>query len=81
VTDYDLRNHAADIDTSRVAVHIMSGEYDHSGTAELGKQASEAIAGSSWTFMEAVGHFPMSENPQAFIDYLLPILDTIGTDS
>ena len=81
VTDYDLRDHAGDIDTSRVGVHIMSGEYDHSGTAELGKQASDAIAGSSWIFMEDVGHFPMSENPQAFIDYLLPILDTIGTDS
>jgi len=27
--------------------------------------------------MKGVGHFPMSENPEAFIDYLLPILDQL----
>ena len=29
--------------------------------------------------MTGVGHFPMSENPQAFIDYLLPLLDRIAS--
>jgi hypothetical protein len=27
--------------------------------------------------MPGVGHFPMSEHPQAFLGCLLPILDTI----
>lgn len=75
--DYDLRNSASGIDTSQVGVHILSGEYDYSGTSELGREAHEAIAGSTWTEMKGVGHFPMSENPQAFIGYLLPILEQI----
>ncbi len=77
VEDFDLRSSAGEIDTNRCGVHILSGEYDYSGTSELGKEAHEAIAGSTWVEMEGVGHFPMSENPEAFIRYLLPILDQI----
>ncbi len=76
--DYDLREVAGEIDTNRVGVHILSGEYDCSGTSELGREAHEAIAGSSWQEMKGVGHFPMSENPAAFKSYLLPILDQIA---
>ncbi len=81
ISDYDLREQAGEIDTSDVAVHILSGEYDHSGTSELGKEAHAAIAGSSWQEMKNVGHFPMSENPEAFISYLLPILETVLNDA
>jgi pimeloyl-ACP methyl ester carboxylesterase len=28
--------------------------------------------------MKGLGHFPMSENPEAFLKYLLPVLDKIG---
>ena len=76
--DYDLTDQAHKIDTNQVGVHILSGEYDYSGTSELGKAASEAIKGSSWAEMKGVGHFPMSENPEAFKRYLLPILDRIA---
>jgi len=78
VEDYDLRAAAGEIDTNKVGVHILSGEYDYSGTAELGQAAHEAIAGSTWVEMKGVGHFPMSENPEAFIQYLMPILDNIS---
>lgn len=78
VQDYDLTDRAHEIDTNQVGVHILSGEYDYSGTVELGKAASAAIKGSSWTEMKGVGHFPMSENPEAFKGYLLPILDELG---
>jgi pimeloyl-ACP methyl ester carboxylesterase len=27
--------------------------------------------------MEGVGHFPMQENPEAFVRHLLPLLDDI----
>jgi pimeloyl-ACP methyl ester carboxylesterase len=80
VADFDLRNAAGGIDTGQVDVHILSGEYDWSGTAELGREAHEAIPGSTWVEMKGVGHFPMSENPDAFIGYLLPILDRIAGD-
>jgi len=75
--DYDLRELAGEIDSNRVGVHILSGEYDYSGTSELGRAAHEAIPGSTWAEMKGVGHFPMSENPAAFMKYLLPILDRI----
>ncbi len=80
VVDCDLRETASGIDTSRVAVHILNGEYDTSGAMELGQAAHAAIAGSTWRGMDGVGHFPMSENPDAFMDYLLPILDRIVTE-
>ena len=77
ISDYDLRDEAHKIDTGEVAVHIMSGEYDASGTMEHGQAAHAAIPGSTWTGMNDVGHFPMSENPDAFLRYLLPILEKI----
>ncbi len=31
--------------------------------------------------MKEVGHFPMSENPQQFRRYILPVLERIRNDS
>ena len=76
--EYDLRRQAGEIDTNRIGVHILSGEYDYSGTCELGQAAHKAIPGSTWAEMKGVGHFPMSENPAAFLRYLRPILDQIA---
>ncbi len=77
IDDFDIRDTAAQIDTSRVGVHILSGEYDYSGTSELGREAHERIPGSTWTEMRGVGHFPMSENPLRFVEYLYPVLERI----
>ena len=77
LVDFDLRKTAERIDTSKVGVHILSGEYDASGTLEHGQAAHAAIEGSTWTRMEGVGHFPMSENPDVFIRYLLPVLERV----
>ena len=79
--EFDLSEVAAKIDTSQVGVHILSGEYDYSGRSELGQAAHAAIAGSTWREMPGVGHFPMSENPQAFKEYLLPVLDLIAANA
>ncbi len=76
--EFDLRGTAGEIDTNQVGVHILSGEYDYSGTSERGREAHAAIAGSTWVEMKGVGHFPMSENPEAFLQYLLPILEQIA---
>jgi pimeloyl-ACP methyl ester carboxylesterase len=77
LVDHDLREEAAAIDTSRVGVHLLTGEYDASATIEHGQAVHDAIAGSTFDVMEGVGHFPMAENPEAFIPRLLPILDDI----
>ena len=79
--EYDLTAVASEIDTNRCGVHILSAEYDCSGTAELGQAAHEAIAGSTFQEMKNVGHFPMSENPKTFLQYLLPTLDQVATGS
>ena len=75
--EYDLRAVAQEIDTNRLGVHIFSAEYDCSGTAGCGRAAHEAIPGSTFQEMKNLGHFPMSENPEAFLQYLLPALDTL----
>jgi len=76
--DFDLREVAGEIDTNKVGVHILSGEYDHSGTRELGLEAHNAIAGSTYAEMPNVGHFPMSENPVEFLRHLRPVLGAIS---
>jgi pimeloyl-ACP methyl ester carboxylesterase len=77
LADHDLTDEAAAIDTAKIAVHLLTGEYDGNATIEHGQAAHNAIAGSTFEVLDAVGHFPMSENPAAFIPRLLPILDSI----
>jgi pimeloyl-ACP methyl ester carboxylesterase len=81
MVDYDIRDRAAEIDTSQVGVHIFNGEYDYSGTVEAGLAAHHAIAGSTHTEMPGMGHFPMQENPTEFAGYLLPVLDKIRANT
>ena len=39
---------------------------------------ANSIAGCEVTIMKGLGHFPMSEDPQAFLTHLLPVLEKIG---
>jgi pimeloyl-ACP methyl ester carboxylesterase len=77
LVDHDLSDEAAAIDTERVGVHLLTGEYDASATIEHGQAAHDAIAGSTFDVMYGVGHFPMAENPEAFIPALLPVLEDV----
>jgi pimeloyl-ACP methyl ester carboxylesterase len=77
LVDHDLTDEAAAIDTNRVGVHLLTGEYDASATIEHGQAAHDAIAGSTFAAMNGVGHFPMAENPQQFLTHLLPVLERI----
>jgi pimeloyl-ACP methyl ester carboxylesterase len=78
LVEHDLTEDAAGIDTSRVQVHLLTGEYDASATLEHGRAAHGAIAGSTFTPMPGLGHFPMSEDPERFLTHLLPVLDAIA---
>jgi pimeloyl-ACP methyl ester carboxylesterase len=75
--EHDLTGVASDIDTSKVAVYILSGEYDYSAHPELGLQLTDQIAGSTFVPMPGLGHFPMAENYPLFKQYLMPVLDDI----
>ncbi len=80
MVDFDLRDVAGDIDTSKVGVHIFNGDYDFSGHVSGGLKAHQAIEGSTHTVMAEMGHFPMQENPVGFAEYLLPVLEEIKDD-
>lgn len=75
--EHDLTKTASTIDTSKTAVHVISGDYDWSATPELSEALANAIPGATYTRMAGLGHFPMSEDPERFKSYLLPILDRI----
>ena len=76
--DGDLRNGgAAPLADSDCPIYLLSGEYDVSATPEMGRELAELIGAAHFEVMKGVGHFPMSENPEAFRGYLLPVLDSI----
>ena len=59
---------------------MISGDYDWSATPELLLRSTLADAikeGATYTQMEGMGHFPMSEHPEAFKKYLTTLLATI----
>jgi pimeloyl-ACP methyl ester carboxylesterase len=72
--DSDFRGKVAAIDTGRCPVHLLTGEYDFSCTVDDSERTSRAVRGSRFTRMTELGHFPMSENPEHFRNYLLPVL-------
>ena len=76
--DHDLTGTAQQIDTSRVAVYLLTGEYDPSVSPEYTRRLAEQIEGASFTEMKGIGHFAMSENYPAFKGYLMPVLDEIS---
>jgi len=75
--DGDIRGRVAEIDTKRCPLFLLSGEYDYSCTPEETLGVAGSIAGSEATIMKGLGHFPMSENPEEFLKYLLPVLEKI----
>jgi pimeloyl-ACP methyl ester carboxylesterase len=75
--DHDLTGVAATIDTKKTALYVLTGEYDWSSTPAAGQALAAAVPGATFQVMPGVGHFPMSENPVRFRDYLLPVLDEI----
>ena len=76
--DSDLRGKLAGIDTRRCPLYLLTGEYDFSCTPEDTLRTAQSIPGTRVTVMKEVGHFPMSENPARFREYLLPVLEEIA---
>jgi len=75
--DHDLRVTARHIDTSRVAVYLLTGEYDWAATPAMSRELAGQIPGATYRTMEGLGHFPMSEDPARFLDYVRPVLQEI----
>ncbi len=76
--DGDFSERVHDIDTNITPLYLLTGEYDYSCSAQDTLNTAARIAGVEVRIMPGLGHFPMSENPQAFIEELLPVLDEIA---
>ena len=78
-TEGDLRNgQAAPLRDSSCPVYLLSGAFDVSATPEMGRELAELIGAAHFEVMNDMGHFPMSENPEKFRAYLLPVLEKIA---
>lgn len=76
--DGDLRNGlTAGLDMDECPLYMLSGEYDLSATPEMGAQLAEEVGATHFEVMKNLGHFPMSEDPEQFRTYLLPVLEKI----
>jgi pimeloyl-ACP methyl ester carboxylesterase len=77
--DHAMGETARQIDTSKVAVYLLTGEYDWSTPPALSQAVAAQIPGAFYQTMERLGHFPMSEDPEQFLRYLRPVLEQIHT--
>ena len=75
----DIRARIGAIDTGVCPLYMLTGEYDYSAAPGDTEAAAARIKGARVTIMRGLGHFPMSENPDAFLDYLRPVLEEIRT--
>jgi len=75
--DSDYRGQVDGIDTTACPVFLLTGEYDFSCTPEDTLRTADAIPGAEVTIMQQLGHFPMSENPDQFRRYILPVLEKV----
>ena len=73
----DILEQVERIDTGLCPLYMLTGEYDFSCTPEDSRITAERIPGASFEVMAELGHFPMSENPDQFRRYILPVLDRI----
>lgn len=76
----DFRERVKEIDTSVTPLFLLTGEYDYSCSPQDTLQTAAQIDGADVRIMPGLGHFPMSENPQAFVAELLPVLAEIAGD-
>ncbi|MGH3248647.1 MAG: alpha/beta fold hydrolase [Trebonia sp.] len=71
--DHYLRGEAHLIDTGRCQVRLLTGEFDYA-MVPISQTAAEEIPGATFTLMKGLGHFPMSEDHEQLMNYLLPVL-------
>ena len=73
----DIRARIGEIDTSICPLYLLTGEYDYSASPRDTEAAAARIKGAKFSVMKGLGHFPMSENAGAFLEYLRPVLEEI----
>lgn len=74
--DHDFRESNEKI-SGNVPIYFMTGVYDFACTPEMTEATANKVKGSETIIMEGIGHFPMSENPKVYKEYLMPVLEKI----
>jgi pimeloyl-ACP methyl ester carboxylesterase len=74
--DHDFREMNDQI-SGNVPIYMMTGVYDFACTPEMTEETAKKVKGSEAIIMEEIGHFPMSENPEVYKEYLMPVLEKI----
>ncbi len=77
--DGDVRGRIGAIDTTVCPLYLLTGEYDYSASPRDTEAVVARVKGARFVPMKNLGHFPMSENPEAFLGYLRPVLEEIRT--
>jgi pimeloyl-ACP methyl ester carboxylesterase len=75
--DHDLTATAERLDGARVPVYLLTGEYDWASTPAMTEELVARARGVKYRKMERLGHFPMSEDPVRFREYIAPVLEEI----
>jgi pimeloyl-ACP methyl ester carboxylesterase len=75
--EHDLTDTAEQIDATHTPLYLLTGEYDWASTPEMSEQLARRIKGAAYTTMKGLGHFPMSEDPVRFREYIAPVLEEI----
>ncbi|HKI99562.1 MAG TPA: alpha/beta hydrolase [bacterium] len=73
----DILDRVGAIDAVQCPVYMLTGEYDYSCSPDDSTATAAQIEGAQLTIMKDLGHFPMSEHPEQFRTYLLPVLGDI----
>jgi pimeloyl-ACP methyl ester carboxylesterase len=73
----DIRGRIGAIDTGVCPLYLLTGEYDYSASPRDTEAVVARVKGVRFVSMKDLGHFPMSENPEAFLAYLRPVLAEI----
>jgi pimeloyl-ACP methyl ester carboxylesterase len=66
------------IDTEKVGVYLLTGEYDFLATDDGTAALARNIPGCYFKMIPGLGHFGPSENPDDFKPALLPVLEEIA---
>jgi len=75
--DGDVRERVRRIDPARCPLYLLTGDYDFSCSPSDTRATAELIGAVEPVTMRDMGHFPMSENPARFLEYLRPVLAEI----
>jgi pimeloyl-ACP methyl ester carboxylesterase len=79
--EHDMTGKCQQIDTSKCAIYLLTGEYDPTSSVEDTIELAKKIKGSKFAEMKGMSHSGMAENPALFKTYLMPILDEIAKNS